>query len=186
MDNEQKVENQEPKQESKAWALIKRFFKNLWKNIILPCFKDMIFGMASTGARTFQNGVSNALYHTTYPVSEPTRSTYRNDPTFPTARSPISNVGTISRQLYPNRYGVYQLCARDRRSLELIMAKMQARINDPASQGTISVGEMYAFAALPATAEDYNMGWTSLAGCAVIMNTTDNMYVLEMVEQRGL
>lgn len=192
MDAEQKIEEKvETKAaESKIWLAIKKFFINLWKNVILPCFKDMVYGMASTGANTFQSGVSKVLYN--QPVPPSARQAQQNSAPFqpgrvyPTSNYPAYSYGTIAFQNYPNAYGVRQICARDRRTLEGILAKMQARISNPDSQGTVSIGEMYTYSNLPAVAEDYMAGWTSLAGCAVVMDFASNMYVLQMTEQVSL
>lgn len=187
MDAEQKIEEKvETKAaESKIWLAIKKFFKNLWKNVIYPCFIDMVYGMVSTGANAFQSGVSKVLYKESAPPSA--RQAQQNNAPFQRNRAyPAYSYGTIVFQNYANAYGVRQICARDRRTLESILAKMQARISDPVSQGTVSIGEMYTYSNLPAAAEDYTAGWTSLAGCAVIMDVASNMYVLQMTEQVSL
>lgn len=192
MDAEQKIEEKvETKaEESKIWLAIKKFFKNLWKNVIYPCFKDMVYGMVSTGTNAFQSGVSKALYKQSAPPSagqaQQNNAPFRQNRAWPTSNYPAYSYGTIAFQNYANLYGVRQICARDRRTLEGILAKMQARISDPVSQGTVSIGEMYTYSNLPAAAEDYTAGWTSLAGCAVIMDVASNMYVLQMTEQVSL
>ena len=187
MDAEQKVEEKvETKTaESKIWLAIKKFFKNIWKNVIRPCFLDMVYGMVSTGANAFQSGVSKVLYKDSAPPSA-RQAPFQPGRAFPTSNYPAYSYGTIAFQNHANAYGVRQICARDRRTLEGILAKMQARISNPDSQGTVSIGEMYTYSNLPAVAEDYMAGWTSLAGCAVVMDFASNMYVLQMTEQVSL
>lgn len=192
VDAEQKIEEKvETKAaESKIWLAIKKFFKNLWKNVIYPCFIDMVYGMVSTGTNAFQSSVSKALYKQSAPPSanraQQNSAPFQRNRAWPTSNYPAYSYGTIAFQNYVNAYGVRQICARDRRTLEGILAKMQARISDPVSQGTVSIGEMYTYSNLPAAAEDYTAGWTSLAGCAVIMDIASNMYVLQMTEQVSL
>lgn len=187
MDAEQKIEEKvETKAaESKIWLAIKKFFMNIWKNVIYPCFIDMVYGMVSTGTNAFQSSVSKALYKQSAPPSA-RQEPFQPGRARPTSNRPAYSYGTIVFQNYANAYGVRQICARDRRTLEGILAKMQARISDPVSQGTVSIGEMYTYSNLPAAAEDYTAGWTSLAGCAVIMDIASNMYVLQMTEQVSL
>lgn len=156
------------------WKKVGNLFKALWNNVIKPSLSDMFYRSGDAVLRS-------VCYQA--PITNP--------PPQPYSRQPTANISVVQRQLVRlstqrNCFGVYQLVADDRSALERIFAKMQARLNDPASGGTVSVGEMYTYANIPARAENMREGWINLVGCVIRFDPSVNGYTLEMPEQVGL
>lgn len=168
MDGEVKV----PEQSKilKFWKKIASLFKNLWRNVISPALRRMCYDTVTTGMSEILN-VNRA-------------STFQQPPApYSTSARPIVAKQRVRLDTRTNRFGVQQLVADDRRTLEDVLAKMRARINDPSSMGTVSIGEMYTYANIPARAEDCNEGWTNLEGCYIQFEPSVSGYTLQMSEQ---
>ena len=162
---------------------ILKFFKKLWQTVFLPALKSCI----SEGVnRTTQH----ILYHTPLDANPSmpnngSRPMPNGAPWQPTNR-PVQGRSTCWKESEPNRFGVQQVCASDRRTLETIYARMQARLADPTSGRTVSVGEMYGYANLPATFPDYHDGWMDISGCHIQFDPRMNAFVLMMTEPMKL
>lgn len=157
-----------------------KFLKDLWIKIFLPALKDVISVSVN---RTTQH----ILYKTPIDQTGPNNgqrpySTGASSAPWRTSNRPVQNYNSIWIDNQPNRFGVNQVCANDRRSLEDVYQKMQARINDPNGGGVVSVGEMYTYAGQTANSQDYNCGWSTMAGCRISFDANINGYTLMTTE----
>lgn len=167
---------------SNVWKAIVKFLKDLWIKIFLPALKDVISVSVN---RTTQH----ILYHTPLDAGGLPNNGSRPTPTGNAWRPSDRAVQARSAcwiESEPNRFGLRQVCSTDRRTLEALLAKMQARLADPNSGHTVTVGEMYGFANLPAAFADYQDGWTSLSGCNIRFDPQTNSFVLMMAESAKL
>lgn len=176
-------EEKQPSKAALAWKAILRFFKKLWQTVFLPALKNCI----SEGVnRTTQH----ILYHTPIDATpnmpnNGSRPAPNGAPWQPSNR-PVQGRSACWKEYEPNRFGIQQVCSTDRRALEAIYSKMQARIAHPNSGHTVSVGEMYGYADLPANFPDYQDGWMDLNGCHIQFDPQMNAFVLMMTETMKL
>lgn len=168
-----------------VFVKIGKFLKDLWVKIFLPALKDVISVSVN---RTTQHILYKTPIDSNGGPNNGQRPYYNGNTSAPwqTSNRPVQNRNTIWVDTQPNRFGVNQLCANDRRSLEDVFSKMQARINDPNSGGVVSVGEMYTYGGQTANATDYNCGWSTMAGHRISFDTTINGYTLLTTEPMNL
>lgn len=176
MDTTQETINQEttskPSGFSRVIRALGKFLKVLWEKYLWPAIRD---GMYTSVVKTSEC----VFYHrdiSTMPNSNERKPFDNSNPQPRPSDRPVGRRCWKERE--PNRFGVAQVCAGDRNTLDTILEKMRDRIASQSSGGCVSVGEMYGYANLMTNSMDYNDGWTSVSEFSVRFEPASNCYVL--------
>lgn len=169
---------QQKKPESKSWTKFKAFWKALWKNTIWPALQDLIAGIVGKTTNKIVYGLEPDAIRGRNATANDRQSNVpwnRDRPSY-NKNNPSQNVPRVYKTAGPD-VGVDNISSCERALLENIMARARNKL---ASDGNVSLNDLYYFGGLSSKASDCNQGLHSLEGMRIVYNASSEDYTLEI------